>query len=178
MSVVFNQFVDHVFLRVTWSLLQTRLDLSIWRPVKSCVVNVWKECGFYSLKSYCFYIPSICINITQKISVHVHSLPLCLQAPKLHELSPISKILNCVYYRCMLLIKPLSAVKLWKDSDIRKRCFSNFKCNAYALIQYVKRIASNWYSPPVFGSTLLPCALSIRTVSGASSITWNKICFH
>lgn len=78
----------------------------------------------------------------------------------------------------MYALKPLSAVKLWKDSDIRKRCFSNFKCNAYALIQYVKRIASNWNSPPVFGSTLLPWALSIRTVSGASSITRNKICFH
>lgn len=101
MSVVFNQFVDHVFLRVTWSLLQTRLDLSIWRPVKSCVVNVWKECGFYSLKSYCFYIPSICINYPKKFCACTFTSTLFTS--KLHELSPISKILNCVYYRCMLL---------------------------------------------------------------------------
>lgn len=117
MSVVFNQLVNHVFLRVARSLLQTCLDLSIRRPVKSCVVNVWKECGFYSLKSYCFYIALKYTLITHK-NFYVHSLPLCLQAPKLHELSPwtfvvyffliekyilffftSSENLNYVYYR-------------------------------------------------------------------------------
>ena len=31
-----------------------------------------------------------------------------------------------------------------------------------------------WYTPPVLGSTRLPCARSIRTVSGASRITKNN----